>query len=272
MAEKILDDIHIYLKQRKKLIDSVLHKYLSFDSRYVPASLFKAMNYSVFPGGKRFRPILTLLATELCGGNIKKVLPAACAVELIHSYSLIQDDLPSMDNDDYRRGKLSCHKKFGEATAILCSDALLSLAFEILASNYDSYIIKEVAEYIGYKGLIRGQALDLQFGKASRNSYILEKIYLKKTASLIVAALRIGALISKASQKQINALTRYGKKLGIAYQIVDDMKDSEGRLYNKKVALLRLKKIRKNIEKESVVFPKDRGLLTGFFDYLILSK
>lgn len=227
------------------------------------------MHYSVFPGGKSSRPILTLLATELCGGDIKKALPAACAIELIHNFSLIQDDLPSMDNDDYRRGKLSCHRKFGESTAILCSDTLLLLAFEILASNYDNNIIKEVAEYVR-KGLIAGQELDLRFGKKTKNKHLLEEIYLKKTAFLIIISLRLGALISKATKTQIKALTQYGRNLGIAYQIIDDLNDSKILIYDKKIILQELKKIRMNIEKESTVFHKNRNLLTAFFDYLIL--
>lgn len=188
------------------------------------------MYYSLFDGGKRLRPLLVLATADLVGGKIKNVLPAACALEMIHTFSLIHDDLPALDNDDFRRGKLSCHKKFGEAMAILAGDALLTKAFEILAETTKppllGQVLKEVTSACGVEGMIGGQVMDISISQQSpiTKSY-LEKIYQKKTGSLIKSCLKIGALLSGAKPEQIQALERYGKNIGLAFQIGDDLID-----------------------------------------------
>jgi len=205
------------------------------------------MRYSVFSGGKRVRPILTIESSKACGGNFKDALPAACAIELVHTYSLIHDDLPAMDNDDFRRGKPTCHKAFGEANAILAGDALLTLAFNIIASNskpaVGMKIIRELSDAIGANGMVAGQALDLESQvKRSINKgqdrAMAKKIDLLKTARLFSAAAKIGALTAGAQSNKIRALEQFGLDLGLSFQIVDDYLDGEGRMRRKSTASL----------------------------------
>jgi len=224
-------------------IESALRKYLPKGSD----ALSKAMRYSVFSGGKRVRPILTIESSKACGGNFKDALPAACAIELVHTYSLIHDDLPAMDNDDFRRGKPTCHKAFGEANAILAGDALLTLAFNIIASNskpaVGMKIIRELSDAIGANGMVAGQALDLESQvKRSINKgqdrAMAKKIDLLKTARLFSAAAKIGALTAGAQSNKIRALEQFGLDLGLSFQIVDDYLDGEGRMRRKSTASL----------------------------------
>lgn len=197
--------------------------------RYVPkdGKLFKAMRYSVFAGGKRFRPTLTLLVSEILGGKTKEVMPAACAIEMIHTFTLIHDDLPAMDNSDLRRGKPACHKVFSEALAILAGDALNTLAFETIARYCPPakahLVSKELASAL--LKVVKGQVLDLESEGKKINLKKLKEIHLNKTAALIEACVKIGAILANARKKELRALSRYGRNLGLAFQIADDILD-----------------------------------------------
>ncbi len=226
-----------YLKERCQLVDDALEKYLSGENE-LPFSLHKAMRYSVFAGGKRVRPILMLAACEAVGGNIEQAMPAACAMEMIHTYSLIHDDLPAMDNDDFRRGKPTNHKVFGEATAILAGDALLTEAF-ILMSDHELgasidpvkrlQVINEISCCAGSRGMIGGQMVDMESeGKKEIDFATVQYIHTHKTGALIKASLRAGALLGGADEDQEAALVRYGEAAGLAFQIADDILDIEG--------------------------------------------
>ena len=189
------------------------------------------MRYSVFSGGKRIRPILTIESAKACGGSLKAELPAAAAVELVHTYSLIHDDLPAMDNDDLRRGKPTCHKVFGEANAILAGDALLALAFNIIAKNtrpaMGIKIIEELSRASGVEGMVGGQALDLEFRNRAKDKMTAGKINSLKTAELFSAAAKIGALTAGAQTKEIKALGSFGFDFGLSFQMVDDNLDGD---------------------------------------------
>ncbi len=214
----------------RNIIDRYLDKYLPRQSEE-PKIIHKAMRYSVFSGGKRLRPILVIESSRACGGRLKDALPVACAVELVHTYSLIHDDLPSMDNDDYRRGKLSCHKKFGEANAILVGDALLTLAFNIISKRGDPKVavgaISQLSESIGTKGMVGGQAIDIEFKNRDKNKNILQNINHLKTSKLFETSAKLGGIAAGATKKELNAIGMYGASLGMAFQIVDDIIDGE---------------------------------------------
>lgn len=224
------------LKYRAARVDTALERYLPPADNY-PGTIHEAMRYSIFAGGKRLRPVLTLAAAEAVGGEPERVMPAACAMELIHTYSLIHDDLPAMDNDDYRRGMPTSHKKYGEAVAILAGDALLTLAFELLAGAADGgtvlpervvRVVAEVARGAGTRGLIGGQVVDtLSAGNISEPA-TLEYIHRHKTGALYRVAVRSGAILAGAGEEQLAALTAYAEHLGLAFQIVDDILDVVG--------------------------------------------
>jgi geranylgeranyl diphosphate synthase type II len=191
------------------------------------------MCYSVLGEGKRFRPILTLTVGAMFGAK-RALLPFACAIELIHCYSLIHDDLPSLDNDDFRRGKLSCHKRFGEAIALLAGDAILTEAFFImsdpgvgryLGTPLTSKLVREVSTAAGVRGMISGQSTELELGKRRLTISVLEGLDRLKTGALITTAARVGAMIGNASRKDLDRVTRYGQSLGLAFQITDDILD-----------------------------------------------
>jgi len=192
----------------------------------------KTMSYSVMAGGKRLRPALVLATASLCGGDLKDALPFACAIEFIHTYSLIHDDLPALDNDDYRRGKLTCHKKFGEDKAILAGDGLLNFAFEIMLDACDTVnkikAAKSIANAAGVKGMIAGQWVDVKLNGQSVDRETMEFIHLHKTADLIIGAVKAGAYSADVSQEKIEAITMYAKEIGYSFQIVDDILDVEG--------------------------------------------
>jgi geranylgeranyl diphosphate synthase, type II len=205
----------------------------------LPASLLEAMQYSLLAPGKRLRPILVVMAAEACGGEEANPWPAACAVEMIHAYSLIHDDLPAMDDDDLRRGQPTCHKKFGEALAILAGDALLTRAFQVLAEGYPAVTASsccgELARAAGAAGMVGGQVDDLAWEQESeRNVEALEYLHARKTGALIRASLRLGALAAHAHWKDpvppklLERLDGYGRCLGLAFQIIDDLLDVEG--------------------------------------------
>lgn len=225
------------------LINRSLGKY--FEKLDWPATLCKAMKYAVFSGGKRLRAILVLESSRALGGNMKKALPFACSVELIHNFSLVHDDLPSMDNDDIRRGKPTCHRKFGEATAILAGDALLNLAFGIIASEKHGKmreILSVISEATGIKGMIGGQALDLKYEKQKKkNPGLRRKIDGMKTAALMAASCEIGALVSGGSPAERKRMYAFGMNLGLVFQIADDIEDS-------KYGISDLKRMRKKTE------------------------
>lgn len=198
-----------------------------------PRAVHDAMRYCVFSGGKRFRPLLALGACEAVGAAARRALPAACAVELIHTYSLVHDDLPAMDDADERRGKPSCHRKFGEGQAILAGDALLTLAFERLSRNSMPNtlgIIRAIGQASGTSGLIGGQVLDLQAMRArgARSAAAWRDIARRKTAALIHASVISGAMAGGTSRPQLARLSRYGRAVGLAFQLLDDAHDGEG--------------------------------------------
>ncbi len=219
-----------YLVARQKEVDRALDRFLPKEST-PPATIHQAMRYSLFAGGKRLRPILCLATAEACGGKISAALPLACAIECIHTYSLVHDDLPSMDNDDLRRGRATCHKVFGDGIAILAGDALLTIAFEIAAKakatkRYDlREIFREIATAAGSRKLIAGQVADLEAEGRRINRAQLRYIHENKTAALLTASVRLGAMAANASAKQLAAITAFGRALGLAFQVIDDILD-----------------------------------------------
>ena len=219
-----------YLRTRQKVIDRALDRYLPKTSTK-PVTLHKAMRYSLFAGGKRLRPILCLAAAEACRGNVDTALPLACAVECIHTYSLVHDDLPSMDNDDFRRGRPTCHKVFGDGIAVLAGDALLTIAFEIVsnakpAPRYDiSILLREIAVAAGSQRLIAGQVADLEAeGKRVKRDQ-LRFIHENKTAAMLKSSVRLGAMSANADARKLSAITQFGERLGLAFQVIDDILD-----------------------------------------------
>lgn len=219
-----------YLKSRQELIDRALDRFLPKE-KTKPATIHKAMRYSLFAGGKRLRPILCLAAAETCDGRIGNALPVACAMECIHTYSLVHDDLPSMDNDDFRRGRPTCHKVFGDGIAVLAGDALLTIAFEIIsrakpAPRYDmSMLMREVAVAAGSQKLIAGQVADLEAEGKDAGRAELRYIHENKTAAILTTSVRLGAMSANAGPKQLHAITDFGRALGLAFQVIDDILD-----------------------------------------------
>ena len=219
-----------YLVTRQKLIDRALDRYLP-KANTKPTTLHRAMRYSLFAGGKRLRPILCLAAAEACRGKINDALPLACALECIHTYSLVHDDLPSMDNDDFRRGRPTCHKVFGEGIAVLAGDALLTIAFEIVSHakptrRYDmSMLLREIAVAAGSQKLIAGQVADLEAEGKNVKRRELQFIHENKTAAILRTSVRVGAMSANAASKKLSAMTRFGQRLGLAFQVIDDILD-----------------------------------------------
>ena len=252
-----------HLVQKQALINQALHKYLPPAVAF-PKIIHKAMRYSVLNGGKRLRAILALMVGELFGTPNNKIMPFACALEMVHAYSLIHDDLPAMDDDDFRRGKPTCHKAFGEAMAILAGDALLTHAFQIIADEIQNKkiipdLISELAQAAGSIGMVGGQALDIQstgrpvgrsapkssptFVGAGGTEFIpagsggcdfasrqrqLKEIHLRKTAAMIAVSARGAGIISNATNKELSSVTSYARNLGLAFQIIDDILDVDG--------------------------------------------
>lgn len=228
-------DLIQYFRERRDIIEKALDKFLPPESEY-PEIIHKAIRYSVFAGGKRLRPILVMAGAEAVGGSIHDVLPIACGIEFIHTYSLIHDDLPALDNDDFRRGKPTNHKVFGEDIAILAGDALLTLAFEVISGHYNRSkgfdkvlrIINEIARACGTMGMIGGQVIDLESEGREIDFKTLDYIHNHKTGALIITSIRVGAIYSDATESQLEILTRYAEKIGLLYQIVDDLLDIKG--------------------------------------------
>jgi geranylgeranyl diphosphate synthase, type II len=234
------------LRRVEEALSGYLPEVLAGEGEACPARLAMAMRYSVLGGGKRLRPVLCLMAAEACGGEVEMALPAACALEMVHTYSLIHDDLPAMDDDDLRRGRSTCHRAFDEATAILAGDGLLTLAFEVVARDVKPQsaalqCVQILAEAAGPSGMVAGQMADLQAERRTENLGLgrnggpivetlaaLESIHRLKTGALLRAPVRMGAVIAAAPESWVEALDRYGKSVGLAFQIVDDLLDVQG--------------------------------------------
>ena len=223
-------ELKAYLAARQSEIDRSLGKFLPKET-VRPATIHRAMRYSLFAGGKRLRPILCLAAAEACGGETKAALPLACAVECIHTYSLVHDDLPSMDNDDFRRGRPTSHKVFGDGIAVLAGDALLTIAFEIATATEPTRryslrtILLELATAAGSRKLIAGQVADLEAEGKPITRAQLRFIHENKTAALLTSSLRLGGMSANASATQLTAITDFGHSLGLAFQVIDDILD-----------------------------------------------
>jgi geranylgeranyl diphosphate synthase type II len=234
MSESDSSGFTVYASALRSQIDCALADYCNL-APGCPPKLREAISYSLLAPGKRLRPILVLLAAEACGGDVRAAMPAACAVEMVHAYSLIHDDLPAMDDDDLRRGRPTCHKVFGEALAILAGDALLAMAFEVLASNVRppapaAACCAALAEAAGPCQLVGGQADDILAQRdpqhqTAHDLSLLESIHRRKTGAMIRVSLRLGATIAGAGDSQLDALDRYGECVGLAFQITDDLLD-----------------------------------------------
>jgi geranylgeranyl diphosphate synthase type II len=253
-------DIKLYASEKQKIIDKALDEFLPEESKY-PEVIHKAMRYSVLNGGKRIRPILSIAACEAVGGKTDQVVPAGCAIEMIHAFSLIHDDLPAMDNDDFRRGKPTNHKVFGEAIAILAGDALFARAFEILTSQtvHSSAeqvldVTNRIAAASGLGGMVVGQIVDIISEGTSISADTLKFMHKNKTGALIEVSVSAGAILGGGSLEQISALSTYGWRIGQAFQITDDILDIEGD--EKKLG----KPIGSDIKNKKTTYPSLYGL------------
>ncbi len=227
-------DLHVYLDDRRRLVEDALDRFLPASTSR-PEKLHESVRYSMLAPGKRIRPILTIASAEAVGGRAEDVLPSACALECIHAFSLIHDDLPCMDDDDYRRGRLTNHKVFGEAMAMLAGDALLTLAFELIADNASLVpperivpVVKMVSVATGTAGMVGGQVVDIESEGKEIKPDELQFIHSHKTGALLTASVMAGALLCGADDAQQDALRRYGKSIGLAFQIADDILDVVG--------------------------------------------
>ncbi len=288
-------DFSDYWSVRQKKVDAALDAFLPPASTK-PRTIHEAMRYSIFAGGKRLRPVICLAAAEVLRGKAEQALPLACAVECIHTYSLIHDDLPCMDNDDFRRGKPTSHKVFGEAMAVLAGDALLTIAFEMAASckSWPRYshaaVIHEIAVAAGSQALIGGQVADAEGEGRKISPAELRYIHDNKTAALITTSIRLGAMSANATPSQLKKLTDFGQSLGLAFQVIDDILDvtqtteklgkSAGKdLKAQKAtypALLGLEKAKREADRLTAraraalkPFGKDAGPLEAIADYLL---
>ena len=223
-------ELKAYLDGVAAEVDAAMDGFLPVEDER-PGSIHGAMRYCVFAGGKRLRPVLCLAAAEACGGDRAEALPAACALELMHTYSLVHDDLPCMDDDDLRRGRPTCHKVYGEGMAVLCGDALLTEAFIVLTKTKGTEryaigkMVAELAETGGSRKLIGGQVLDLEGEGKTLSLEELVRIHEAKTAALLTSSVRLGAMSANATNDQLEALTRFGYALGLAFQVIDDILD-----------------------------------------------
>jgi geranylgeranyl diphosphate synthase type II len=257
-------DITRYLQEKKEKVDSALERYLPKKEEFT-LNLHKAIQHSLFAGGKRIRPILSIASFETVGGKGERILPFACALEMIHTYSLIHDDLPAMDNDDYRRGQPSCHKVFGEAIAILAGDGLLTEAFKLMtnqpAKDHPSSdrglildLINEVAQAAGVLGMVGGQVADIESEGKAVDLPTVQYIHTHKTGAMILASVRVGAKLGGAKEEILKALTRYGESLGLAFQVADDILNVEGK------AALMGKKTGSDLSKGKATYPSVLGV------------
>ena len=223
-------DLDAYLREKRKLVEADLRRRIPRATTR-PATLHKAMRHSLFAGGKRLRPILCVAAAEACGGEAEEALPLAAAVECIHTYSLIHDDLPSMDDDDFRRGVPTCHTIFGEGIAVLAGDALQALAFELVAGARPTRrypvaeMVQDLAVTSGSRHLIGGQVMDVEGEGAGLGKRELKFIHESKTAALLKCSLRLGGMSADATPRRLRALSDFGYSLGLAFQVIDDILD-----------------------------------------------
>lgn len=220
------------MKEKQELVNIILDRYLPRKDEY-PKNLHKAIRYSVFAGGKRLRPYLTMSTYQMFEESAETITPVAAAIEMVHTFSLIHDDLPDIDNDEYRRGKKSCHAMFGEGEALLAGDALLVEAFELvtlaeISPRLRIQFVRELAEQCGIRGLIAGQMVDIESEGKKVDKKTLSFIHENKTAKLINLSVRFGALAGAATEAELKALEEYGNSIGLAYQIIDDLLDIEG--------------------------------------------
>ena len=238
-------NIKNYLQEKKLIVDSALERYFPNPPEgegevKFSNSLHKAIRHSLLNGGKRIRPILSIAAFEGVGGKGDHILPFACALEMIHTYSLIHDDLPAMDNDDTRRGKPACHKMFGEAIGILAGDGLLTEAFKLMTkrSSWDDSsndkalildVVHEIAQAAGISGMVGGQVADIESEGREVDLPLLQYIHTHKTGAMILASIRVGARLGGAGGETLRAFTRYGERIGLAFQIIDDILNVEGK-------------------------------------------
>ena len=228
--------IENYLEERKTLVEEALKQFMPEPSG-LAGDVIRAMNYSLFAGGKRIRPILCIAGAEVVGGSADDVMPVACATELIHSYSLIHDDLPVMDNDDLRRGKPTNHKIFGEAVALLAGDGLLTLAFNLMArygleKKVEKTALIRVIDLIssaaGYKGMVGGQVVDISYEGKDPDPDVVKYIHTHKTGALIAASVTAGTILAGGSEEETKSINKYGQQIGLAFQIADDILNIEG--------------------------------------------
>lgn len=258
-------DIHKYLKEKKEIVDKALEEFLpdledSRQDRGAPSSLRRAIRHSLFSGGKRIRPILAIAAFEAVGGTGKAILPFACGLEMIHTYSLIHDDLPAIDNDDYRRGQPTCHKVFGEALAILTGDGLLTEAFRLMTQESSAdprivlNIVNEIAQASGISGMVGGQVVDIESEGKDVSFPTIEYIHTHKTGALIRASIRTGVKLGGGDDETLRAFTRFGEQIGLAFQIVDDILNVEGK------AELLGKSTGSDLFKQKATYPSLMGL------------
>jgi geranylgeranyl diphosphate synthase type II len=257
-------DMKRYLQEKKGIVDSALERYFPREEEF-PSTLQEAIRYSLFAGGKRIRPILSMASFEAVGGKGDKILPFACALEMIHTYSLIHDDLPAIDNDDYRRGKPTCHKVFGVAIAILAGDGLLTEAFRLMTtrpaqdrpSGDEELIldlINEVAQAAGVLGMVGGQVADVESEGKVADLPMVQYIHTHKTGAMILVSVRVGAKLGGAKEGILNALTSYGESLGLAFQIIDDILNVKGK------AALMGKKTGSDLLKGKATYPSVLGV------------
>lgn len=275
----------------KKLVDGALKKCLSVKSSGFTDEINAAMKYSVFSGGKRIRPILAIASANACGMKVSGMLPAACAIELIHTYSLIHDDLPCMDNSDYRRGKPTLHKKFNEGIAVLAGDALLTKAFELIAGEANTgtvtaqkavKVIEIMSKAIGPEGMIAGQVADtfLDYGKLNRVRRIslINYIHTHKTGDLIEASVNAGAVLAGADKRKMDVMGRYGRIIGFVFQIVDDIFDEDENrltypsLFGKGCSKEKALKLIQAAKKELRIFADKAVVLNELADYVVQRK
>nr|UWI51242.1 polyprenyl synthetase family protein [Clostridioides difficile] len=250
-----------HLKEKANFIENVLKEYMPKEEGY-QKTVIEAMNYSLSAGGKRLRPILTLEACKVVGGNEEEAIPFAIAIEMIHTYSLIHDDLPALDNDDLRRGRPTNHKVYGEAMGILAGDALLNYAFEVMLAgsinkeNPEKYLkaINEIAKGAGIYGMIGGQVVDVESENKQIEKEKLDYIHMNKTAAMMVGCMRAGATIGGANSEQMEEITKYAKNIGLSFQIVDDILDIVGD--EAKLG----KKVGSDIENHKSTYPSLLGL------------
>ncbi|MCW0825134.1 polyprenyl synthetase family protein [Clostridioides difficile] len=249
------------LKEKASFVEKVLKEYMPKEEGY-QKTVIEAMNYSLSAGGKRLRPILTLEACKIVGGNEDEAIPFAIAIEMIHTYSLIHDDLPALDNDDLRRGRPTNHKVYGEAMGILAGDALLNYAFEVMLAgsinkeNPEKYLkaINEIAKGAGIYGMIGGQVVDVESENKQIEKEKLDYIHMNKTAAMMVGCMRAGATIGGANSEQMEEITKYAKNIGLSFQIVDDILDILGD--EAKLG----KKVGSDIENHKSTYPSLLGL------------